>query len=172
MTAKPAEVIERFRGGELNELCGATKEALSHGIGFGWIRTPERERLEAYWRGVLVVPQRILIVGRREGVIAGSIQVVLPGPNDEARVFSVSIDTHFVAPWARGHGLAKALLDCAEKHAWENGYTQVCLDVRETQERAIGLYETSGYERWGTLPDYHNVNGEMIAGHFYRKSIT
>lgn len=165
------EVVERLKGGELNELCQATEEALAAGIGFGWVRPPDRARLEAYWRGVLVVPQRVLIVGRREGVIAGSVQVVLPVPNDEARAFSVSVDTHFVAPWARGHGLAKALLEAAEGHARGLGYSQVCLDVRVTQERAIRLYEACGYERWGTLPDYHDVDGERIAGHFYRKKL-
>jgi RimJ/RimL family protein N-acetyltransferase len=45
------------------------------------------------------------------------------------------------------------------------------LDVRAKQTRAIALYESYGYERWGTLDRYHKVNGEMVAGHFYVKNL-
>lgn len=166
-----SDTIERFKPGELVELCDATRQALDNGIGFGWVAMPSDERLEAYWKGVLVVPHRTLIVGRYRGVIAGSVQVVRPVTRDEARAFSASLDTHFVAPWARGHRLAGALLERAERHAAEAGFTQICLDVRVTQERAIRLYEANGYERWGTLPDYHLIAGAMTAGHFYRKKI-
>ena len=172
MSDAATDIIERFRPGELAELCDATRKALDDGIGFGWVSMPSEERLEAYWKGVLVVPHRTLIVARYRGVIAGSVQVVRPVTRDEARAFSASIDTHFVAPWARGHGLAGALLDHAERQAAAAGFTQICLDVRVTQERAIRLYEANGYERWGTLPDYHLVGNKMIAGHFYRKKIS
>jgi RimJ/RimL family protein N-acetyltransferase len=43
------------------------------------------------------------------------------------------------------------------------------LDVRETQERAIALFEASGYVRWGTHPAYARVDGRTVAGHFYCK---
>ena len=45
------------------------------------------------------------------------------------------------------------------------------LDVRVIQERAIKLYESCGYERWGVLDRYHEVDGEMIAGAFYIKNL-
>ena len=172
MSDAATDIIERFRPGELAELCDATRKALDDGIGFGWVTMPSDERLETYWKGVLVVPHRTLIVGRYRGVVAGSVQVVRPVTRDEARAFSASVDTHFVAPWARGHGLAGALLDHAERHAAAAGFTQICLDVRVTQTQAIGLYEANGYERWGTLPDYHRVGRKMVAGHFYRKKIS
>ena len=80
--------------------------------------------------------------------------------------------SHFVAPWARGHGLARLLLEAAEEGAIERGYSVMRLDVRATQDRAISLYESRGYERWGTLDRYHKINGDMIAGHFYAKTLT
>ncbi len=171
VTETTTEIIERFRPGELVELCDATRKALEDGIGFGWVALPSDDRLKAYWKGVLVVPHRTLIIGRYRGTVAGSVQVVRPVTRDEARAFSASFDTHFVAPWARGHGLAAALLRHAERHAAAVGFTQFCVDVRVTQDRAIRLYEAHGYERWGTLPDYHLVDNRMIAGHFYRKKI-
>lgn len=162
---------ERFGPGELVELCAATADAIRDGIGFGWVRAPTRQRLEAYWRGVLLVPERVLFLGRVDGSVAASIQLVKPPPAYEAVHFTTHIDTHFVAPWARGHGLAKRLLEAAESEAREGGYSVMRLDVRDTQDRAIALYEGSGYRRWGTLDNYHKVNGEMIAGHFYVKDL-
>jgi ribosomal protein S18 acetylase RimI-like enzyme len=163
--------VKRFRHGELAELCEATDDAIRDGIGFGWVQPPARHRLEAYWRGVLLVPERELLIGRIDGVVGGSVQLVKPGPNFEAGHFAAHIDTHFVALWARGHGLARRLLEAAEARAREHGFSVMRLDVRTTQTRAIALYESSGYERWGTLDRYHKVNGEMIAGHFYVKDL-
>jgi RimJ/RimL family protein N-acetyltransferase len=43
--------------------------------------------------------------------------------------------------------------------------------VRATQERAIQIYEESGYVRWGTLPRYARVAGEYVEGYFYTKNL-
>ena len=162
---------EKFTRGDLADLCDATVEAIADGIGFGWVRPPARQRLEAYWKGVLVVPQRDLFLGRLDGTVAGSVQLVKPPPNFEAGTFGAAIDTHFVAPWARGHGLAKKLLEAAEAAALDQGFSVMRLDVRATQDRAIALYESSGYKRWGTLDKYHMVDGQMITGYFYVKDL-
>ena len=51
------------------------------------------------------------------------------------------------------------------------GYSQILLEVRETQERAISVYEVGGYIRWGKLPTYHKIGEEKIAGYFYYKNL-
>jgi ribosomal protein S18 acetylase RimI-like enzyme len=79
--------------------------------------------------------------------------------------------TGFVAPWARGHGMARDLVLAAEKAARGHGAWYVNLDVRATQEAAIELYETLGYERWGTNPHYAVVKGKTIPGYYYTKAI-
>ena len=165
------ERVTEFAGTDLADLSRATIAAIGDGIGFGWVRPPPRRRLDAYWRGVLMVPERTLHLGRLDGKVAGSVQLVEPAPTCEAGRFAAAIDTHFVAPRARGHGLARELLDAAEALARERDYTVMRLDVRATQERAIALYEACGYERWGTLDRYHRVDGAMIAGHFYVKDL-
>ena len=165
------EPATKLKRGDLADLCDATDEAIQDGIGFGWVRPPARQRLEAYWKGVLLVPERDLFVGRLDGTVAGSVQLVKPPPNFEAGTFAAGIDTHFVTPWGRGHGLAKKLLDAAEGAARDQGFTVIRLDVRASQDRAIKLYEGSGYARWGTLETYHMVNGAMIPGYFYVKNL-
>ncbi len=54
-------------------------------------------------------------VGKYKGIISGSIQVVTFSSTNEAAIFRVFIDTHFVATWARGYGLAKLLLEVAQQ---------------------------------------------------------
>ena len=126
--------IKNFEKGELEELTSATMNAIEEGIGFGWIKKPEKNKIIEYWKGVILVPNRWLFVGKYKGVISGSIQVVTFSSSNEASMFRVFIDTHFVATWARGHGLAKLLLEEAEKECKLNNYSHVLLDVRETQK--------------------------------------
>ena len=59
------------------------------------------------------------------------------------------------------------LEDLAKRH----GVRFINLDVRETQQAAIQLYESFGYECWGTNPNYAVVNGKKIAGHYYTKDL-
>jgi ribosomal protein S18 acetylase RimI-like enzyme len=79
--------------------------------------------------------------------------------------------THFVAPWARGHGLAKAILVAVEEAARKIGAQVLNLDVRESQEAAIQLYQSLGYVHWGTHPHYAKVQGKSVAGLFFYKDL-
>ena len=93
-------------------------------------------------------------------------------PSNEVAFFRVTINNHFVATWARGHGLAKLLMESAEKECIKNRFTHILLDVRETQNRAIRLYEQMGYVCWGSLPIYHKLeNNLMVRGKYYYKSL-
>lgn len=156
---------------DLHNLCAATEEAIADGIGFNWITPPTRQTLEAYWRGVLIVPERVLIGAWLDGSLSGAIQVVKPSRSKETSYFAAQIEAHFVAPWARGHGLAVRLLEQAEREAALEGFTVIRLSVRETQEAAIRLYEEHGYIKWGVLPCHEFVSGQMIAGHYFHKTL-
>jgi len=165
------ERMTEFRHADLTELVQATEDAIRDGIGFNWVVPPGKDLLETYWKGVLVVPERVLFAGRLDGTLAASVQLLKPGPSKETSSFSASIEAHFVAPWARGHGLARMLLESAEREARSQGFSVLKLSVRETQEAAIKLYEESGYTSWGILPTYEFVNAQMIGGKFYYKNL-
>jgi RimJ/RimL family protein N-acetyltransferase len=45
------------------------------------------------------------------------------------------------------------------------------IDVRETQEAAIALFEKSGFKRWGENPAYAFVGNRVIRGYYYAKII-
>src|SRR5262245_27306943 len=76
---------------DLDNLCEAAEGAILAGGGFGWLKPPQRRILEAYWRGVLLIPERTVFVGRLDGVIAGSAQLVRPPRNNEAQAHCANL---------------------------------------------------------------------------------
>lgn len=172
---KPEPVVELVEDSlstaDLNDLCDATDAAIESGGGFGWIELPSRDILERYWQGVIAMPSRMLFVARLDGVICGTAQVIPPAKNNEAQSFAVQLTGVFVAPWARKYGLARLLMERAEETARREGYSVMNLDVRETQEAAIRLYESMGFVQIGTHPYYAQVGGQVIPGRYYYKAI-
>jgi ribosomal protein S18 acetylase RimI-like enzyme len=163
--------LTAFNGPDLHDLCDAAEAAILHGGGFGWLSPPPRQTMETYWQGVLLVPERELFVGRLDGTIAGSAQLVRPPRNNEAQSLTGQLTTFFVAPWARGHGLAPALVSRVEDAARANGLRVLNLDVRETQARAIEVVEEAGFVRWGTHPHYAWVEDRWVTGYYYYKDL-
>jgi RimJ/RimL family protein N-acetyltransferase len=60
---------------------------------------------------------------------------------------------------------------CVEERARDLGYHVLNLDVRDTQDAAIRLYETLGYIRWGVHPEYASVRGKLVRGFYYYKRL-
>jgi len=166
-----AERLRRFTDQDLNALCEATDAAIIDGGGFGWVNPPGRRALETYFRGVLLVPERELFVARLNGEIVGSAILVRPPRNNEAQAFAASLMHSYIAPYARGHGLARMLTASVEERARELGYHILNLDVRDTQAVAIAMYESYGYVRWGEHPEYALVRGKSVTGYFYYKRL-
>jgi len=154
---------------DLQALCEAADLAIIEGGGFGWLAPPGRVSLERYFKGVLLVPERELFVCRLDRLVVGSAQLVRPPRNNEAQAFAAQLTHAFVAPYARGHGLARDLTLRVEEAARALGYHSLNLDVRETQQAAIALYESLGYIRWGVHPAYARVGGHTIRGMYYYK---
>ncbi|MCB1530279.1 MAG: GNAT family N-acetyltransferase [Rhodospirillales bacterium] len=164
-------VLEPLSQNDLNDLCDATDAAIEGGGGFGWVELPARDILERYWQGVIAAPTRWLFVARLDNTICGTAQLILPPKNNEAQSHVVHMTTNFIAPWARGYGLAKMLLETVEHSACEAGYAVVNLDVRETMDAAIRLYESMGYKEFGLHPYSVRVNGETVKSRYYYKLI-
>jgi ribosomal protein S18 acetylase RimI-like enzyme len=168
---KSVEILSSLVNGDLHELCDATEAAIEDGGGFGWLKPPPRKVLEDYWHGVMLIPERVLIIGRIDGVVASSCQIVRPPKNNEAQSFACQLTTFFVSPWARGFGLAPMMLNEAESFCRNKGHQMINLDVRSTQESAIRRYEGAGFVHFGTNPKYAVVDGQYVPGYFYYKEI-
>ncbi len=167
--ALAVEIATRIEEHDLQDLCEATNAAIVEGGGFGWVQAQDRAALARHFRGVLLVPDRTLFLARLDGTVVGSAQLVRPPRNNEAQAFAAQLTHAYIAPYARGFGLARRLVERVEQHAAAAGFRVLNLDVRATQVRAIALFESLGYVRWGTHPAYARVDGRTVAGHHYYK---
>ncbi len=165
------EKLTQISEADLADLCNITEQAIKAGGGFGWLTIPHIETLKKYWNGLVLIKSNILIVGRLNGNIAGASQISFNPPNNEAQKNISKIQAHFVAPWARGYGLAKAMVDLAIDISRENNKKSIQLDIRETQEAAIKLFENKGFLKWGENPSYAFINGARIKGFYYYKDL-
>lgn len=167
-----AERIEAFEDeGDVQALAEAVTAAVLDGGGFGWVKPPTAKAVEQYYRGVPLVPEQELIVGRMDGIIYGAAQLRKPSRNNEAQSFAVQLAHHFVAPYARGFGLGRLILRKAEERARALEFYHINLDVRATQVEACSLYMAEGFTQWGTHPAYARIKGQLVAGHFFYKAL-
>jgi GNAT superfamily N-acetyltransferase len=60
----------------------------------------------------------------------------------------------YVVPDARGQGLGRRLLEELEAEARRLGYASVVLETGDRQQEAVGLYESTGFERIPCYPPY------------------
>ena len=79
------ETLENLSEVDLADLCNITEQAIDAGGGFGWIRVPTREILNQYWIKITKDNLNNLVVGRLNGVIAGTLQLSYEAPNIESR---------------------------------------------------------------------------------------
>ena len=165
------ELMEEISDRDLDDLCIAVDEAILDGNGFGWLTPPERSKQKAFWRGVVTMPMRELYCARFEGRIVGSAQLVKPFGNNEASAHAASITTFFIAPYARGHGLAIGLLEVLVQSARKNNFKILDVDVRETQKAAISLIENSGFTKWAVKKKYAWNGTEFVNGYYYTKDL-
>ena len=165
------ETVDQLTERDINELSDAAESAILSGGGFGWLSPPPKSVMEDYWRGVQMIPDRHLIIARLDKVIAGSCQIVRPPKNNEAQKFSCQLTTFFVAPWARGHGLAQMIVSESEALAKSEGFLMINLDVRATQDRAIQSFEARSFKRYATNNYYAKVNGDYVPGFYYHKEL-
>ena len=68
---------------------------------------------------------------------------------DQADVMTVGVRAH-----ARGRGIGAAILDTLLDWSREAGARDIFLDVRPSNEGAIGLYESRGFVEIGRRPRY------------------
>ncbi|WP_426755406.1 GNAT family N-acetyltransferase [Myxococcus sp. Y35] len=110
---------------------------------------------EAFWRQkVLPAAQAgglIVLVVKREGRIAGSVQLDCDTPPNQPH--RAEVRKLLVHPDFRRQGIARALMVGLEDHARQRGRTLVTLDTR-TGDSAEPLYASLGYQTAGVIPHF------------------
>ena len=100
----------------------------------------------------LVHPRGVFLVGMLEGrpVACGALKNLAPGVGEIKRMW--------VAPQARGLGIAKRILSELERHASELGFNTIRLDTNKALSEAAAMYKKFGYveiERYNDNPYAH-----------------
>lgn len=90
----------------------------------------------------------VFIVARSGSVPVGyaAVQCIL----DEGNLISIGVDDGF-----RNMGIASELLDIVYEQAFANGVRTIHLEVRESNDAAIALYEKEGFEKNGRRKGFY-----------------
>jgi len=106
-----------------------------------------------------VPPRGVMLLARLDGeaVGCGGIKTIGTGIGEIKRMW--------VAPSARGLGIAQRLLDALERHAAELGFRRVRLDTNRTLVEARALYLRNGYREIAAY------NENPYADHWLEKSL-
>jgi GNAT superfamily N-acetyltransferase len=105
-------------------------------------------------------PDGALLIGfsdTGEPICCGGVKRLADGACEIKRMY--------VAPAARGRGVARALLAALESRARGLGYTTARLDTGPKQPHARGLYESEGYV------EIDNFNDNPVASFFGEKHL-
>lgn len=171
---RPALSVEhanRLDDTDLDALVQATHATIAEGSQNSWRGNPSAQRLTAFWNGVMLSPHRHLILGRIAGKIVGGVQIVQAGPLSEIGPEVASLDNFFLAPDARGKGLARRMLRYAEDVARAHGITSLDLVVRDDRDEAALMFEELGYKLWARKETFRWAQDQFHGGLYYTKVI-
>ena len=97
-----AERVQSLNEDDLQALCECVDASILEGGGFAWVRPQGRSVLERYFRGILLVPERLLFVARQDGILVGSAQLARPSRSNDAQAMYSSVTHSHISPSPRG----------------------------------------------------------------------
>ncbi|KRB59191.1 GCN5 family acetyltransferase [Rhizobium sp. Root708] len=138
----------------ISGLCEVLSDCVNGGASVGFMQPYTNVDAEPYWRGVadaVASGATLLVAAEIEGRIVGTVQVgAAQMPNQPHRGDLKKLLVHRAA---RGKGLARVLMNAAEREAAARGMTLLVLDTA-TGSDAEAIYPRLGWERVGVIPDY------------------
>jgi ribosomal protein S18 acetylase RimI-like enzyme len=112
--------------------------------------TPDHQIPRRSFRHFIGSAKSDLIVADAGGITTGCALVNYRQNSTSAWLYSLAVATDF-----QRRGLARRLLEEAEKKAIRRGCQTMRLEVRADDATAIRLYETAGYRLFGRRPRYY-----------------
>ena len=136
------------------DLCDVLADCVNGGASVGFMQPYTPRDAEPYWRSVAeaVADGATLLFGAEvDGKIVGTVQVgAAQMPNQPHRGDLKKLLVHRSA---RGKGLARLLMEAAEREAARVGKGLLVLDTA-TGSEAEAIYPRLGWQRVGVIPDY------------------
>jgi len=90
-----------------------------------------------------------------EGTIGFIVGRVVPAADDDLAV-DAEIYNIGIAPDAQGNGFGQMLLDAFLAECRSRNVRSIWLEVRESNEPALGIYSKNGFERVGIRKDFYS----------------
>lgn len=138
----------------LPALCAVLADCVEGGASVGFMSPFTPDDGIPFWQGVADAVRRsetLVFVAEHEGEIVGTVQVgFATKANQPHRGDLMKLLVH---RRARGLGLARLLMEAAERGTAAHGRSLLVLDTA-TGEPAEAIYERLGWERAGVIPDY------------------
>jgi phosphinothricin acetyltransferase len=119
--------------------------------------TPVTVESRVEWFGAFEPGRRPLWVDERDGRLTGwfGLRSFYGRPAYHRTVESAV----YVAPWARGRGVARGLLEHGLRDAPGCGIANVLAFVFAHNTPSVALFEKQGFARWGLLPRVCELDG-------------
>ncbi|WP_315314743.1 GNAT family N-acetyltransferase [Pantoea vagans] len=145
---------------QLGELTDVLQGCVADGASVGFIDAEDDEVMVRFWQqriASITSGDSELLVARQHGRIVATVILSRSGmPNGRHRA---EISKLLVHPQVRRQGIARALMQRAERRARAQGKTLLVLDTR-SGDVASDLYRSLGWQVAGSIPCY----AESIAG--------
>jgi ribosomal protein S18 acetylase RimI-like enzyme len=139
----------------LGELGALLHACVHHGASIGYVLPFSVEDGKTFWRDKVWPAvrngSRLLLVVRRDGRIAGSVQLDYDTPPNQPH--RAEVRKLLVHPDFRRQGLSRLLMAELERHAGGLNRRLLTLDTR-TGDAAEPLYASLGYRTVGIIPGY------------------
>jgi GNAT superfamily N-acetyltransferase len=159
MAAPRSEIVVRsVAAGEAEALVPRLAQILTDcvdgGASIGFMASFSRSEADAFWRGVLpaiAAGERVLLVAELDGVVVGTVQVVLALPPNQPH--RGELTKMLVHRDGRERGVGAKLLAAAERIARERGKSLLVLDTFK-DTAAYRLYRRCGWSEVGVIPRF------------------
>lgn len=129
-------------------------ETVAHGGSVSFMHPLAPEAASAFWDNALAAAsrgERVILGAFDQQLLVGTVSLLLDCPPNQPHRAEIAKMMTRVSH--RGRGIARALLEAAEKIAVEKGRTLLTLDTAE-EEGAAFLYDSMQYQRAGFIPDF------------------
>ncbi|MBN3771415.1 GNAT family N-acetyltransferase [Burkholderia sp. Se-20378] len=169
--------VRRVDAGEamscVDALADVLIDCVEGGASVSFMLPIERRTAVAFWTNVadgVANGERILLIAEdAAGRIVGTVQVVTAQPENQPH--RADISKMLVSRHARRQGIAARLMAAADVVARDAGKTVLVLDT-VTGGDAERLYERSGWQRVGIVPNYALMpDGALCATTYFHKQL-
>jgi GNAT superfamily N-acetyltransferase len=156
---------------QIEQLAEVLHDCVHGGASVSFMLPFPLDEARAFWRGVAAGVdrgERALVVAEVDGVIRGTVQLVLAQPPNQPH--RADLAKMLVHRAARRLGLGAALLQAAEAQARAEGKTLLVLDTASAEAEC--LYTRGGWVPCGVVPGYALLpQGGLCDTRFFYKAL-